>query len=93
EPSSAQGLTTRAELVEVIKSLGEKVVSGVTYGFENAVAQMKIANLGLELNTDGISVLKRVENGEIVIPEKYRQMELDNEEEEEAEEEDDGEEE
>ncbi|MCI62018.1 hypothetical protein A2U01_0083275, partial [Trifolium medium] len=42
EPVSAQGLTTRVELVGVIKSLGEKVVSGVTYGFNNAVAQLKI---------------------------------------------------
>ncbi|MCI49749.1 hypothetical protein A2U01_0070993, partial [Trifolium medium] len=62
EPASAQGLTTRAELIDVIKSLGEKVVSGVTYGFENAVAQMKVANSGLELNTDGIGVPKKVEN-------------------------------
>ncbi|MCI40175.1 hypothetical protein A2U01_0061407, partial [Trifolium medium] len=36
KPVSAQGLTTRAELVGVIKYLGEKVVSGVTYGFNNA---------------------------------------------------------
>ncbi|MCI46149.1 hypothetical protein A2U01_0067389, partial [Trifolium medium] len=35
-----------------------------------------------ELSTEGIGVLKRVENGEIVIPEKYRQMEIEDEEEE-----------
>ncbi|MCI65966.1 hypothetical protein A2U01_0087224 [Trifolium medium] len=51
EPTSAHGLTTRTELVGVIKSLGEKVMSGVTYGFENAVAQMKVANSRLELST------------------------------------------
>ncbi|MCH82826.1 hypothetical protein A2U01_0003638 [Trifolium medium] len=72
EPATVEGLTTRGELVGVIKSLGEKVVSGVTYGFNNAVAQLKIVNSGLELSTEGIGVLKRVENGEIVIPEKYR---------------------
>ncbi|MCI51307.1 hypothetical protein A2U01_0072551, partial [Trifolium medium] len=60
EPASAHRLTTHAELVGVIKSLGEKVVSGVTYGFENAVAQMKVANSGLELSTEGIGMLKRV---------------------------------
>ncbi|MCH79893.1 hypothetical protein A2U01_0000654 [Trifolium medium] len=91
ELASVQGKTTRAELVNVIKDLGEKVVSGVTYGFENAVAQMKVANSGLELSTEGIGVLKRVENKVIIIPDKYRQMEIDDEEEEEAEEEDNGE--
>ncbi|MCI24849.1 hypothetical protein A2U01_0046035, partial [Trifolium medium] len=60
----------------------DKVVSGVKYGFDNVVAQLKIANSGLELSTEGIGVLKKVENWEIVIPKKYRQMEIEEEEEE-----------
>ncbi|MCI39525.1 hypothetical protein A2U01_0060757, partial [Trifolium medium] len=67
---------------------GRKFLEG--YGFDNAVAQLKVANSGLELNTDGIGVLRKVKNGQIVIPEKYKQMEME-EEEEELEEEDNAE--
>ncbi|MCI36711.1 hypothetical protein A2U01_0057934, partial [Trifolium medium] len=68
ELETTRGLTTRAELVGVIRSLGEKVLGGIMYGFDNAVVQLKVANSGLELNTNGIWVLRKVENGQIVIP-------------------------
>ncbi|MCI75643.1 hypothetical protein A2U01_0096912, partial [Trifolium medium] len=68
EPEAAHGLTTRVELVEKIRSLGQDVLAGVKYGFDNAVAQVKVLNPTIEFNTEGLSVLKRVENGQIIIP-------------------------
>ncbi|MCI66273.1 hypothetical protein A2U01_0087531, partial [Trifolium medium] len=45
------------------------------YGFDNAVDQLKVLNPTTELNPEGLSMLKRVENGQIVIPPDYAQME------------------
>ncbi|MCI57372.1 hypothetical protein A2U01_0078623, partial [Trifolium medium] len=36
---------------------------------------LKVLNPIVELNTEGLSMLKRVENGQIVIPPEYAQME------------------
>ncbi|MCI79614.1 hypothetical protein A2U01_0100885, partial [Trifolium medium] len=44
-----------------------------------------------ELNTEGLSMLKRVENGQIIIPAEYAQMVEDDEEEEQGEDEEQGE--
>ncbi|MCI79373.1 hypothetical protein A2U01_0100644, partial [Trifolium medium] len=71
----AHGLTTRAELVEKIRALGQDVLDGVKYGFDNAVDQLKVLNPTTELNTEGLNMLKRVENGQIIIPPEYAQME------------------
>ncbi|MCI32647.1 hypothetical protein A2U01_0053861, partial [Trifolium medium] len=35
EPESAHGLTTRAELIEKIRALGQDVLDGVKFGFDN----------------------------------------------------------
>ncbi|MCI87246.1 pentatricopeptide repeat-containing protein, partial [Trifolium medium] len=70
-PETAHGLTTRAELVEKIRVLGQDVLDGVKFGFDNAVDQLKVLNPRVDLNTEGLSMLKRVENGEIVIPPEY----------------------
>ncbi|MCI51333.1 hypothetical protein A2U01_0072577, partial [Trifolium medium] len=67
EPEAACGLTTRAELIENIWVLGQDVLDGVKYGFDNAVGQLKVLNPTIELNTEGLSMLKRVENGQIII--------------------------
>ncbi|MCI57370.1 hypothetical protein A2U01_0078621, partial [Trifolium medium] len=50
EPETAHGLTTRAELVEKIRVLGQDVLDGVKYGFDNAVDQLKVLNPTTELN-------------------------------------------
>ncbi|MCI50502.1 hypothetical protein A2U01_0071746, partial [Trifolium medium] len=71
EPEAAHGLTTRAELVEKIRVLGQDVLDGVKFGFDNVVDQVKVLNPTVELKTEGLSMLKRVENGEIVIPPEY----------------------
>ncbi|MCI66662.1 hypothetical protein A2U01_0087920, partial [Trifolium medium] len=52
----------------------------------------KVANPGLEFSTEGMGMLRKVVDGQIVIPEQYRQMEVEDEEEDEQEEEDNGEE-
>ncbi|PNX67172.1 hypothetical protein L195_g063397, partial [Trifolium pratense] len=48
-------------------------------GWKNAIAQLRVVNAEHGLITDGIHKLKRVENGQIVIPEEYKQMELEEE--------------
>ncbi|MCI90307.1 hypothetical protein A2U01_0111599, partial [Trifolium medium] len=67
EPEAAHGLTTRAELVEKIHVMGQDVLDGVKFGFDNVVDQLKVLNPTIELNTEGLSMLKRVENGQIII--------------------------
>ncbi|MCI08720.1 hypothetical protein A2U01_0029799, partial [Trifolium medium] len=66
EPESVRGLTTRAQLVERIQ-----------HSWENALAQIKIVNPGLEFSTEGMGMLRKVVDGQIIIPEQYRQIEAD----------------
>ncbi|MCI69796.1 hypothetical protein A2U01_0091059, partial [Trifolium medium] len=80
EPDSVRGLTTRAALVERIQHLGEGVFKAAQHSWENALAQVKVANPGLEFSTEGMGMLRKVVDGQIVIPEQYRQMEADEEE-------------
>ncbi|MCI80036.1 hypothetical protein A2U01_0101307, partial [Trifolium medium] len=63
EHEAAKGLVTRAELVEEIGVLARDVLEGAKYSFDKAVAQLKIVNVGVELTTEGIGMLRRVENG------------------------------
>ncbi|MCI01752.1 hypothetical protein A2U01_0022780, partial [Trifolium medium] len=79
EPEAARGLSTRAELIEKIWVLGQDVLDGVKFGFDNAVDQLKVLNPRLELNTELLSMLKRVENGQLVIPPEYVEMEEEDE--------------
>ncbi|MCH95009.1 hypothetical protein A2U01_0015982 [Trifolium medium] len=76
EHGAAKGLVTRTELVEKIGSLARDVLKGAKYGFNNAVAQLKMVNVGVELTTEGIDMLRRVEDGQIIIPEEYKEMEI-----------------
>ncbi|PNX64308.1 hypothetical protein L195_g062052, partial [Trifolium pratense] len=71
---------TRADLVKEIRRLRGKMVESMVYGWKNAVAQLKIVNAEHGLITEGIHKLKKVEKGQIVVPEKYRQMALEEEE-------------
>ncbi|MCI86919.1 hypothetical protein A2U01_0108200, partial [Trifolium medium] len=59
EPEAAHGLYTRDELVERIRVLGKDVLDGVKFGFDNAVDQLKVLNPRVELNTEGLNMLKR----------------------------------
>ncbi|MCI92125.1 hypothetical protein A2U01_0113421, partial [Trifolium medium] len=69
-PESARNLTTRAELVERIKKLGQDVFNGAKYSWENALAQLQIINLNVKLTTEGIGMLRKVVDGQIVIPDE-----------------------
>ncbi|MCI89906.1 hypothetical protein A2U01_0111195, partial [Trifolium medium] len=40
EPETSRGLSTRAELIERILVLGQDVLDGVKFGFDNAVDQL-----------------------------------------------------
>ncbi|MCH84613.1 hypothetical protein A2U01_0005445, partial [Trifolium medium] len=95
EASSAEEKRKLAEEVDALKSnMAHDVLEGSKYSFENVVAQLKIVNPGVELITEGIGMLRRVENGqiiipEIIIPEVYRNMEVEEEEEDDEQLEDD----
>ncbi|PNX54740.1 hypothetical protein L195_g048361 [Trifolium pratense] len=85
-------LVSRAYLVKEIKRLGGLMLASMVHGWKKAVAQLKIVNAEQGLITEGIHKLKRVENGQIVIPEEYKQMALEDDEEEEDDDDDDEEE-
>ncbi|CAJ2669302.1 unnamed protein product [Trifolium pratense] len=82
---------TRGDLVKEIKRQGGLMLASMVHGWKNAIAQLKVVNAEHGLITDGIHKLKRVENGQIVIPEEYKQMALEEENEEEENDGDDGE--
>ncbi|MCI77389.1 hypothetical protein A2U01_0098659, partial [Trifolium medium] len=62
--------------------LGQDVLDGVKFGFDNVVDQVKVLNPTVELITEGLSMLKTVENGQTIIHPKYAQMVEDDEEDE-----------
>ncbi|KAK2428729.1 hypothetical protein QL285_027227 [Trifolium repens] len=75
ETENTREMSTRAEFVARIRKLGDSVLAGVKHGWQNALAQVKVANPGVELSFDGIGVFREVVNGQIVLPEKYQGME------------------
>ncbi|MCH92435.1 hypothetical protein A2U01_0013374 [Trifolium medium] len=79
KPVTARNLTTRVELVDKIRKLGQDVFNGAKYGWDNTVAQLKIVNSEVELTTEGTGMLRKVVDGQIIIPEKYKQMEIEEE--------------
>ncbi|CAJ2638173.1 unnamed protein product [Trifolium pratense] len=80
--------SSRTELVKEIKRLVGKMVKSMVYGWKNVVAQLKIVNSEHGLITEGIQKLKKVEKGQIVIPEDYKKMALEEDEDDDDEEED-----
>ncbi|CAJ2646588.1 unnamed protein product [Trifolium pratense] len=70
---------TRGDLVKEIKRQGGLMLASMVHGWKNAIAQLKVVNAEHGLITDGIHKLKRVENGQILIPEEYKQMALEEE--------------
>ncbi|PNX74532.1 stomatal cytokinesis defective SCD1 protein, partial [Trifolium pratense] len=68
EHKAAEGLTTRAELVDAIARLSHDFVEGTEYAFANAVQQIKLLNPEVNLVTDGMHVNGSIEDGRIVVP-------------------------
>jgi hypothetical protein len=97
ETENTRGLATRADLIARIRHLGDSVLAGMKHSWGNALAQIKVANPGVDLSFDGMGLFREVVNGEIILPDKYKDAEAaelvgdDNMEEDvEDEEEDDG---
>jgi hypothetical protein len=70
ETENTKELSTRAEFVTRERMLGDSVLAGVKHGWQNAIAQIKVANPGVELSLDGIGVFREVVDGQIIIPER-----------------------
>ncbi|MCI68355.1 hypothetical protein A2U01_0089615, partial [Trifolium medium] len=77
ETESTRDLATRVELVAWVKKLGGEVFNGVKHGWRNAIAQLKIVNPEVEFNLQGMGVLREVVDGQIIVPEKYKGMDID----------------
>jgi cell division protein FtsB len=75
ETENTKELSTRADFVARIRKLGDSVLAGMKHSWQNALAQVKVANPGVELNFEGMRVFREVVNGQIVLPEKYKEAE------------------
>jgi cell division protein FtsB len=75
ETENTRGLSTRAEFVARVRKLGDSVLAGVKHGWQNALAQIKVSNPGVELNFDGMGVFREVVGGQIILPERYKEVE------------------
>jgi hypothetical protein len=47
----------------------------VKHGWQNALTQVKVANPYVELSFEGMGVFREVVDGQIVLPEKYKEAE------------------
>ncbi|CAJ2654953.1 unnamed protein product [Trifolium pratense] len=79
EGTEISKMVSRADLVKEIKRQRGLMLASMIHGWKNAIAQLKVVNAERGLTTEGIHRLKRVENGQIVIPEEYKEMELEEE--------------
>ncbi|CAJ2643616.1 unnamed protein product [Trifolium pratense] len=79
EGTEISQMVSRADLVKEIKRQRGLMLASMVHGWKNAIAQLRVVNAEGGLITEGIHKLKRVENGQIVIPEEYKEMELEEE--------------
>ncbi|CAJ2628071.1 unnamed protein product [Trifolium pratense] len=79
EGAEISKMVSRADLVKEIKRQRGLMLASMVHGWKNAIAQLRVVNAERDLITEGIHKLKRVENGQIIIPEEYREMELEEE--------------
>ncbi|CAJ2677242.1 unnamed protein product [Trifolium pratense] len=79
EGAEISKMVSRADLVKEIKRQRGLMLASMIHGWKNAIAQLRVVNAERDLITEGIHKLKRVENGQIIIPEEYREMELEEE--------------
>jgi cell division protein FtsB len=75
ETENTRELLSRADLVARVRKLGDSVLAGVKHGWQNALAQDKVANSGVELNFEGMGVFREVVDEQIILPEKYKDVE------------------
>jgi hypothetical protein len=74
ETENTRDLTTRAEFVARVRKLGDSVLAGVKHGRQNALALIKVVNPGVELSFEGLGVFREVIDGQIILPEKYKEV-------------------
>ncbi|CAJ2662983.1 unnamed protein product [Trifolium pratense] len=79
EGTEISQMVSRADLVKEIKRQRGLMLASMVHGWKNAIAQLRVVNAEGGLITEGIHKLKRVENGQIIIPEEYKEMELEEE--------------
>ncbi|CAJ2667127.1 unnamed protein product [Trifolium pratense] len=79
EGAEISKMVSRADLVKEIKRQRGLMLASMVHGWKNAIAQLRVVNAERDLITEGIHKLKRVVNGQIIIPEEYREMELEEE--------------
>jgi hypothetical protein len=89
EPDATRGLLSRADLVEEISSLGGKLIAGAKFAFENAVEQIRVLNGDVEIKTEGIGFWRKVEDGQVILPDDHKAMELQDQDDDEEEDDDD----
>jgi cell division protein FtsB len=75
EIENTRDLSTRVDFVGRVRKLGDSVLAGVKHGWQNALAQIKVANPGAELSFEGMGVFREVVDGQIILPEKYKEVE------------------
>jgi cell division protein FtsB len=75
ETDNTKDLSTRAELVARVRKLGDSVLAGMKHGWKNAISQIKVVNPGVELSLEGMRVFREVVDGQIVLPERYKDAE------------------
>ena len=74
EPEGVANLSTRANLVAQIQVLELDYMDALTEGFETAIVQLSVLNMGL--NTEGARVLSHVVDGKVVPPPDYPELEI-----------------
>jgi hypothetical protein len=75
ETENTRELSSRADFVARIRRLGDSVLAGVKHGWQNALAQVKVAKPDVELSFEGMGVFREVVDGQIVLPEKHKKAE------------------
>jgi hypothetical protein len=75
ETENTRELSTRADFVAGIRKLGDSVLAGVKHGWQNALVQVKVANLDVSSTLKEWGVFREVIGGKIVLPEKYKEAE------------------
>ena len=68
EIDDEKALQTRAELISQIRQLKQDILDTLRYGFNIALAQLKIVNIRVELVTKWIGPFHQVVNEKIIPP-------------------------
>ncbi|GAU29956.1 hypothetical protein TSUD_360710 [Trifolium subterraneum] len=68
DPAGTYSKFSRAELIAKIYQIGDLQLDVASSSFQNALAQLRVLNPGVELVTEGLDELKEVRDGQIATP-------------------------